>query len=135
MCRDYLLKWIRRWIWGWGIGIAAWWCKAAHFRWYKMALVKVFIKWSKHRIEKFKELGIDHYNAQTIDISLIAVLTDVIRIVLIWWNGCYSILRLNRCMKPRLINYTTNNWINYSRLYIWQIFETHTPLKIEYKDA
>ena len=36
----------------------------------------------------------------------------------IWWNGCCLILRLNRCMKPRLINYTTNNWINYSRLYI-----------------
>lgn len=32
---------------------------------------------NKHRIEKFKELGIDHYNAQTIDIGLIAVLTDV----------------------------------------------------------
>ena len=31
----------------------------------------------RHRIEKFKELGIDHYNAQTIDIGLIAVLTDV----------------------------------------------------------
>ena len=32
---------------------------------------------NKHRIEKFKELGIDYYNAQTIDIGLIAVLTDV----------------------------------------------------------
>ena len=32
---------------------------------------------NKHRIEKFKELGIDHYNAQAIDIGLIAVLTDV----------------------------------------------------------
>ena len=32
---------------------------------------------NKHRIEKFKELGIDNYNAQTIDIGLIAVLTDV----------------------------------------------------------
>lgn len=32
---------------------------------------------NKHRIEKFKELGIDHYNAQTIDIGLISVLTDV----------------------------------------------------------
>ena len=32
---------------------------------------------NKHCIEKFKELGIDYYNAQTIDIGLIAVLTDV----------------------------------------------------------
>ena len=32
---------------------------------------------NKHRIEKFKELGIDYYNAQTIDIGLTAVLTDV----------------------------------------------------------
>lgn len=29
------------------------------------------------RIEKFKELGIDHFNVETIDIGLIAVLTDV----------------------------------------------------------
>ena len=36
---------------------------------------------NKHRIEKFKELGIDHYNAQTIDIGLIAVLTDVLQIL------------------------------------------------------
>jgi hypothetical protein len=63
---------------------------------------------NKHRIEKFKELGIDHYNAQTIDIGLIAVLTDVIRIVLIWWSGCCLILILNQCMKLRLINYTIN---------------------------
>ena len=61
---------------------------------------------NKHRIEKFKELGIDHYNAQTIDIGLIAVLTDVIRIVLIWWSGCCLILILNQCMKLRLISYT-----------------------------
>lgn len=32
---------------------------------------------NKIRIEKFKELGIDHYNTETIDIGLIAVLTDV----------------------------------------------------------
>lgn len=32
---------------------------------------------NKTRIEKFKELGIDHYNTETIDIGLIAVLTDV----------------------------------------------------------
>ena len=29
------------------------------------------------RIEKFKELGIDHFNVETIDIGLIAVITDV----------------------------------------------------------
>ena len=29
------------------------------------------------RIEKFKELGIDHFNVETIDIGLIAVLTDI----------------------------------------------------------
>ena len=32
---------------------------------------------NKNRIEKFKALGIDHYNVETIDIGLIAVLTDV----------------------------------------------------------
>lgn len=32
---------------------------------------------NKIRIEKFKALGIDHYNVETIDIGLIAVLTDV----------------------------------------------------------
>lgn len=32
---------------------------------------------NKTRIEKFKELGIDHFNVETIDIGLIAVLTDV----------------------------------------------------------
>lgn len=32
---------------------------------------------NKNRIEKFKELGIDHFNVETIDIGLIAVLTDV----------------------------------------------------------
>lgn len=32
---------------------------------------------NKDRIEKFKELGIDHFNVETIDIGLIAVLTDV----------------------------------------------------------
>ncbi len=31
-----------------------------------------------------------------------------IRIVLIWWNGCYLILILNQCMKMRLINYMIN---------------------------
>ena len=29
----------------------------------------------------------------------------IIRIVLIWWSGCYLILRLNRCMNLRLIKY------------------------------
>ncbi len=33
---------------------------------------------------------------------------DEIRIVLIWWSGCYLILILNRCMNLRLIRYTTN---------------------------
>lgn len=32
---------------------------------------------NKNRIEKFKELGIDHFNVETIDIGLLAVLTDV----------------------------------------------------------
>jgi len=32
---------------------------------------------NKNRIEKFKALGIDHYNVETIDIGLIAVLSDV----------------------------------------------------------
>lgn len=32
---------------------------------------------NKNRIERFKELGIDHFNVETIDIGLIAVLTDV----------------------------------------------------------
>lgn len=32
---------------------------------------------NKNRIEKFKELGIDNFNVETIDIGLIAVLTDV----------------------------------------------------------
>ena len=32
---------------------------------------------NKNRIEKFKELGIDHFNVETIDTGLIAVLTDV----------------------------------------------------------
>lgn len=32
---------------------------------------------NKIRIEKFKKLGIDHFNVETIDIGLIAVLTDV----------------------------------------------------------
>ena len=32
---------------------------------------------NRNRIEKFKELGIDHFNVETIDIGLIAVLTDV----------------------------------------------------------
>ena len=32
---------------------------------------------NKDRIEKFKELGIDHFNVETIDIGLISVLTDV----------------------------------------------------------
>lgn len=32
---------------------------------------------NKNRIEKFKELCIDHFNVETIDIGLIAVLTDV----------------------------------------------------------
>lgn len=32
---------------------------------------------NKNRIEKFKELSIDHFNVETIDIGLIAVLTDV----------------------------------------------------------
>lgn len=32
---------------------------------------------NKNRIEKFKTLGIDHYNVETIDVGLIAVLTDV----------------------------------------------------------
>lgn len=32
---------------------------------------------NKIRIEKFKELGIDHFNVETIDIGLIAVLTEV----------------------------------------------------------
>lgn len=32
---------------------------------------------NKHRIKKFKDLGIDNFNTQTIDIGLIAVLTDV----------------------------------------------------------
>ena len=32
---------------------------------------------NKIRIEKFKELGIDHFNVETIDIGLIAVLADV----------------------------------------------------------
>ncbi len=32
---------------------------------------------NKNRIEKFKELGIDHFNVETIDIGLIAVLTNV----------------------------------------------------------
>ena len=32
---------------------------------------------NKNRIEKFKELGIDHFNVETIDIGLIAVLADV----------------------------------------------------------
>lgn len=32
---------------------------------------------NKNRIEKFKELGIDHFNVETIDIGLIAVLTDM----------------------------------------------------------
>lgn len=31
---------------------------------------------NKNRIEKFKELGIDHFNVETIDIGLISVLTD-----------------------------------------------------------
>ncbi len=31
---------------------------------------------NKNRIEKFKELGIDHFNVETIDIGLIAILTD-----------------------------------------------------------
>lgn len=32
---------------------------------------------NKERVKKFKELGIDHFNVETIDIGLIAVLTDV----------------------------------------------------------
>ena len=32
---------------------------------------------NKNRVERFKELGIDHYNVENIDIGLIAVLTDV----------------------------------------------------------
>lgn len=32
---------------------------------------------NKNRIENFKKLGIDHFNVETIDIGLIAVLTDV----------------------------------------------------------
>ena len=32
---------------------------------------------NKNRIEKFKDLGTDHFNAESIDIGLIAVLTDV----------------------------------------------------------
>lgn len=32
---------------------------------------------NKIRIERFKELGIDHFNVETIDIGLLAVLTDV----------------------------------------------------------
>lgn len=32
---------------------------------------------NKVRIERFKALGIDHFNVETIDIGLIAVLTDV----------------------------------------------------------
>lgn len=32
---------------------------------------------NKHRIERFKDLGIDNFNTQTIDIRLIAVLTEV----------------------------------------------------------
>ena len=32
---------------------------------------------NKHRIEKFKDLGIDHFNVENIDIGLIAVLVDV----------------------------------------------------------
>ena len=34
---------------------------------------------NKIRIQKFTELGIDHYNVETIDIGLLAVLTDVKR--------------------------------------------------------
>lgn len=41
-----------------------------------MAQYSNFLK-NKNRIEKFKELGIDHFNVETIDIGLIAVLTDV----------------------------------------------------------
>ena len=32
---------------------------------------------NKNRIEKFKELGIDHFNVENIDIGLIAVITNV----------------------------------------------------------
>lgn len=45
---------------------------------FKEHLAKYSNFWkNKIRIEKFKELGIDHYNTETIDIGLIAVLTDV----------------------------------------------------------
>ena len=45
---------------------------------FKEHLAKYSNFWKKKdRIEKFKELGIDHFNVETIDIGLIAVLTDV----------------------------------------------------------
>lgn len=45
---------------------------------FKEHLAKYSNFWkNKNRIEKFKALGIDHYNTETIDIGLIAVLTDV----------------------------------------------------------
>lgn len=45
---------------------------------YKEHLAKYNNFWkNKNRIEKFKELGIDHYTTESIDIGLIAVLVDV----------------------------------------------------------
>ena len=45
---------------------------------FKEHLAKYSNFWkNKNRIEKFKELGIDHYNTESIDIGLLAVLTDV----------------------------------------------------------
>jgi len=45
---------------------------------FKEHLAKYANFWkNKTRIEKFKELSIDHYTSETIDIGLIAVLTDV----------------------------------------------------------
>lgn len=45
---------------------------------FKEHLAKYSNFWkNKHRIEKFKELGIDHFTIETIDIGLMAVLCDV----------------------------------------------------------
>ena len=45
---------------------------------FKEHLAKYSNFWkNKYRIEKFKDLGIDHYSTESIDIGLIAVLTDV----------------------------------------------------------
>lgn len=45
---------------------------------FKEHLAKYSNYWkNKHRIERFKELGIDHFSTEMIDIGLIAVLSDV----------------------------------------------------------